>query len=216
MQKIVVSLLFVYLFGFDPTPITANIISSTSHYGIIDKNISKMGGYLIQQNKIIAKVISLGNNQIKYLPFEKLQNRALATIKVKPQKGDKVIFGLYNFRALIIAPDQKSYLNIKNSYPNITFVDSDIFATYINTAPKKEDFIQFCRDYNVGIIDFILDKEYIVDCETFYTLEEKNTTIKPYSKPFFITYSKIKDAIFSSPPKSWIKYYKNMIKDWYE
>jgi hypothetical protein len=161
---------------------------------------------------MIAKAISLGERNIKYLPLVKLKNTALATPKVMPKKGDKIIFGLYNFRGLIIAPNQNLYISTKLKYPNINFISSDIFATYFTTKPTKQDFIEFCNDYNVGIIDFILDKEYIVDCNSFYILSKNNSNTAKYNKPFFATYTKFTQGFFSSKPNNWINYYKEMLR----
>jgi hypothetical protein len=203
----------VLLFAFDSNQIKTTILVSTNRHAIVDKKIQKgLSGYVIHNNMIIAKALALGEGNIKYLPLVKLKNQALATPKIMPKKGDSIIFGLYNFRGLIIAPNQNIYLSTKIKYPNITFINSDIFATYFTTKPQKEDFFSFCRDYNVGIIDFILDKEYIVDCESFAILESHKSKVAKYTKPFFATYSKFKVGFFSSKPNDWINYYKSMLK----
>jgi len=213
MNKIVLLFITTFLFGFNSNQITATIISTNNIEAIINKPIQKgYSGYIIQNNKIIAKAIVKTKNKIKYLPFKKLKNPALANLKVLPQKGDKIIFGLYNFRGLIIAPNQKTYIQIQNKYPNIKWLNSDLFANYFETKPTKEDFQNFCNDFNIGIVDFVLDKEYIVDCNSFESLESLDTKKIDYNKPFFSSYSKFPSNFFSSPPKNWIKYYKSLIK----
>jgi hypothetical protein len=213
MRKILFLFLFTYLFSFDSNKIDTTILTTTSHHAIINQKIKAgMSGYVIQNGMMIAKAVSLGDGNVKYLPLTKLQNTALATPKVMPKNGDHIIFGLYNFRGLIIAPNQETYTKTKNKYPNINFINSDIFASYFTTKPEISDFQSFCRDFNVGIIDFILDKEYIVDCESFVILDEKNTTSTKYTKPFFVNYKSFTNAFFSSIPKSWIKYYKSLLK----
>ena len=55
--------------------------------GSINKTIPKgETGYIIQNSMIIGKVVSMGGNKVKYLPFEKLKNEALATPKLYPKK----------------------------------------------------------------------------------------------------------------------------------
>ena len=179
----------LYSFAFDSNSINTTILTTSKHHAIVDKKIKAgMSGYVIHKNMMIAKAISLGKGNVKYLPLVKLKNRALATPAIMPKKGDKIIFGLYNFRGLIIAPNKSTYQSIQQKYPNITFLNSDIFATYFETKPTHKDFQKFCRDFNVGIVDFVLDKEYIVDCESFFILDEKNTTKTKYTKPFFSSY----------------------------
>ena len=211
MKKIIIFFTIFYLSAFDLLPNEAIIQNN----GSINKTIPKgETGYIIQNNMIIGKVVSMGGNKVKYLPFEKLKNEALATPKLYPKKGDKIIFGLYNKRGLIIAPNQQFYIKTKKEYPNIKWINSDNFAIYFETKPTIEDFRKFCNDYNVGIIIFILDKKYIVDSQSFTILEKAELTENyKYSKPFFATYNKFADSIFSFKPTNWINYYKSLLKD---
>jgi len=214
MKKILLFAFFVIsLFGFNSNQIVTTIISSNDKNATLNQNIQiGMTGYVIHNDMMIAKAVSIGNSHIKYLPLVKLKNNATATPKIFPQVGDNVIFGLYNFRGLIIAPNQQQYSKIKNKYPNINFINPDIFATYFYTKPTKEDFQKFCRDFNVGIIDFVLDKEYIVDCESFYVLDSNNTQPQKYIKPFYTTYVKLSNSLFSTKQSNWVKYYKSLLK----
>ena len=212
MKKLLV-FLATFLFAFDSNSIYTSIMTTTKHHAIIDTKVQAgMTGYVMHNNMMIAKALSLGNGNVKYLPLVKLKNEALATPKIMPQKDDTIVFGLYNFRGLLIAPNQKTYIKTKEKYPNISFVNSDIFASYFTTKPTQEDFQQFCRDFNVGIVDFILDKEYIIDCESFVVLNEKEIKTAPYKQPFFANYTKFTDSLFSIKPSNWINYYKEMLK----
>ena len=213
MRKIILLLFALFLYGFNYSKIETNIVTTSKYHAIIDKQIKAgITGYVIHNNMVIAKAISNGKLNVSYLPFIKLKNSALATPKLTPQKGDKIIFGLYNHRWLLIAPNQKIYLNTIKNYPNVTFINSDIFANYFESKPEKKDFQKFCKDFNVGIIDFILDNEYIVDCESFVVLDKKNTTNQKYTKPFFTNYEKFNTSLFSSIPENWINYYKTLFK----
>jgi len=214
MKKLLFLSVFIHLFAFNPNKIDTQILITDSKYSIINnRNIQNgMTGYVIHNNMIIAKALSLGNGHIKLLPFSALKNDALAKPKIMPKKGDKIIFGLYNKRGLIIAPTQNSYIQIQNSHPNINYISSDLFANYFETKPTKKDFQNFCKDIKVGIIDFILDKEYIVDCDSFAILEENKIESKQYEYPFFCSYKKFGSSFFSSIPNNWIKYYKSLLK----
>ena len=214
MKLILIFVSFIALFAFDNNPIKTTIITSSKTTATIEKNIpAGVTGYVINNdNMMIAKAISLGNNSVKYLPLTKLKNEALATPKVIPSTDDTIIFGLYNNRALIIAPNQNTYLKTKSNNPNTTFVSSDIFATYFTSKPDKEDFNRFCSDFNVGIIYFLLDKQYIVDCDSFVILDTKNIKSQKYTKALFVNYKKLNDSVFSSKPNNWINYYKSLLK----
>jgi len=216
MKKIILLVVtFFNLFAFNPKIIKSNIIETSHKIGIIDNdNIQKgMTGYVIHNNSIIARALYIGNNKIKYQNFEDLKNEALATPKIFPQKNDEVIFGLYNKKGLIIAPNQDSYITTEKNHPNIDWISSDIFANYFKNKPKPEDFQQFCKDVKVGVIDFILDKEYIVDCKSFYILEENPINYKAiYKNAFFSSFYKYNKSFFGFIPDNWINYYKSIIK----
>ena len=151
MKKIIIFFAIFYLSAFDLLPNEVIIQNN----GSINKTIPKgETGYIIQNSMIIGKVVSMGGNKVKYLPFEKLKNEALATPKVYPKKGDTIIFGLYNKRGLVIAPNQQLYIKTKKEYPNIKWINSDNFATYFETKPTIEDFRKFCNDINLTKIKF--------------------------------------------------------------
>jgi hypothetical protein len=214
MKKLLLLLVFINLFAFNSNSINTQILNTDSKYAIINKNNiqNRLTGYVIHNNMIIAKAISMGNNKVKYLPFSALKNNALATPKIMPQKDDKIIFGLYNKRGLIIAPNQNSYIQAQKNHPSINWISSDLFASYFEGKPTKKDFQNFCSDIKVGIIDFILDKEYIVDCQSMSILETNQVKSYDYNKPFFCSYNKFNNSFFSSIPNNWINYYKSLIK----
>jgi len=212
MKKLIL-FLATFLFAFDSNLINTKIITTTNQHSIVDEKIpAGMTGYVIHNDMMIAKALAMGGSKVKLLPLVKLKNEALATPKIMPKSNDSIVFGLYNFRGLIIAPNQEIYRKIKQKYPNINFISSDIFANYFTTKPTIDDFHNFCRNSNIGIIDFILDKEYIVDCESFVILDTKKTKTAPYTKPFFTNYEKFTDSLFSTTPSNWINYYKSMLK----
>ena len=215
MKKIILLLYFTtFLFSFEITPITSTIVSITKNRAKIDKEIEKgVSGYIIDKNQIIGKVISNGDKSVTFLPFTKLKNSGLATPIIIPKIGNKIIFKLYYDRALIIAPTQNLYLKTKKNYPNINFLSSDLFASYFATKPNKKEFQQFCKTFNVGIIIFNLDRQFIVDCESFQILDSKFIKSEKFSKPFFVNYDKFNTTLFRTEPNNWIKYYNSILKE---
>ena len=214
MKKLLLLFIAIYLFGFNSDKISTTILTTSKYHAIIDTKVpAGMTGYVMHNDMMIAKAVSLGKGNVKYLPLVKLKNEALATPKIMPKKDDTIIFGLYNNRGLILAPNQDTYIKTVSKYPNINFINSDIFANYFTTKPDIDDFHKFCRDFNVGFVDFILDKEYIVDCESFVVLEKKPIQkVIPYKHPFFTNYEKFTNSLFSIVPSNWIEYYKSFFK----
>jgi len=213
MVKLLLIFITTFLFGFNSNKIETTILNSGKSTSLINKDIKKgLTGYVIQNGMMIAKVISLGGKKVKYLPLTMLKNSALASPNLFPKKGDKIIFGLYNFRGLMIAPNQSIYQTKIKQYPNVKWINSDIFVTYFVTKPEKSDFQNFCKNFKVGFIDFVLDKEYIMDCNSFAVLEEKDSKSAPYHKPFFTTDTDLTKTLFSSVPTNWISYYKTLLK----
>ncbi|NPA55351.1 MAG: hypothetical protein GXO40_03220 [Epsilonproteobacteria bacterium] len=214
MKKLIILILGVLAFGLKP--IYTDITDIHNLHAKIDKNIPKgMSGYVIHDGIIAAKAISLGNQEVIFKAFDKLQNTALATPKILPHIGDKIVFRLYNFRSLIIAPNQNIYLAIKSKYPHLTFVSSDIFATYFVGKPTKDDFRKFCQDFNIGIIFFVIgNQEYLVDSGSFYVLEHLQLhQAYQYDKAFFSMYEHFNDSLFDSQPDDWNEYYRKLLKE---
>jgi hypothetical protein len=214
MKKLLSLIFVISAFAFTPKRINTQILITDSKYALIsNQNIQKgLTGYVIHNNGIIAMAISLRKGKIKYLPFDDLKNEALATPKIMPQKNDDIIFGLYNKRSLVIAPNQEMYIETIKKHPNIKYVSSDLFATYVDTIPTKKTFQNFCKDIKVGTIDFILDKEYIVDCQSMYILAQYDIIPQKYKNAFFSSYTKLNNSFFKSTPNNWINYYKSIIK----
>jgi hypothetical protein len=214
MKKLLFLIFIVNLFAFTPKSINTKILITDSKYALIsDINIQKgLTGYVIHDNKIIAMAQSLGKGKVKYIPFDSLKNNALATPIIMPKKDDKIIFGLYNKRSLVIAPNQEMYIETIKKHPNIKYVSSDLFSTYVDTTPNKKTFQNFCKDIKIGIIDFVLDKEYIVDCQSMHVLAKYTIIPKKYKRVFFSSYTKLTNSFFKSNPKNWTNYYKTLLK----
>ena len=211
MRKFLLLFYITSLFAFDNSQIDTKIIFKKHNIATVNKVITKgMTGYVIHNKMMIAKAVSMGEQNITLMPLYSLKNSALASPKISPALGDKVIFGLYNSRGLIIAPNQTIYLKTQQQNPNINFLSSDIFANYFDSKPTKKDFQKFCIDFNVGLIYFILDKQYVVDCNSFSVLETSNANTAKYTKPFFANYKEFHKSLFSSVPKNWIQYYKSL------
>jgi hypothetical protein len=156
--------------------------------------------------------------------YDNLKNPAFALPIVTPKIGDKIILAKDYNRVMIIAPNQESYLRVKSVFKNKIFISPDIFATFLDEIPTKEDFINFAKKVDIGLYIFVLDKIYLIDAYSFYAI--KKYPIKEnfvYVKPFFVTYdnfkisgsifTKIKNLFKSNNIKNFEEYYKSLIKE---
>jgi hypothetical protein len=169
-----------------------NIISVNQDTAVIDKYVKKgVSGVVLcpyEGKRIIcARAVCFGK-RAKLKIYDDLKKDSFALPLVTPKKGDKIILAKNYERILIIAPNQAEYLKIKAKYKNATIISPDIFATFIEDAPRKEDFINFAKKMNIGRIIFVLDKVYEVDAYSFYAIKiyEKNSV--KYTNAFFTTF----------------------------
>jgi hypothetical protein len=208
MKKILIFSLFVIsLFAF-PTETEYKIVSSSDKFANINENVVLgSSGIVVQNGVIIALVEAIENKKLKYLPFSNLKNRALASPKLTPKKGDTIKMYHNYDKSLIIAPTQTNYLNIKSKLKEV--INSDLLVTMSNDIEKltQKDFQNFCKEYSIGVIYFNLDKDYVVDCNTFKVIETATNTLETkYEKPLFSSYK------LNKTDTNYIEYYKNLIK----
>ncbi|RUM65991.1 MAG: hypothetical protein DSZ06_04085 [Sulfurospirillum sp.] len=154
-----------------------------------------------QHEAIIANAVVIeGKNSkliLKLSPYNDLTQDVLPNYDIPPKAGDKVLLNhLYN-RAMIIAPNQESYLKVRRDYSNFDWVHPDLFALKLvssfHSKPTKEQFQEECKDDTIGLIFFVIkDKTYIVDCKSFKAISYSPITpATKKTKPF---YSRLKET----------------------
>lgn len=149
---------------------------------------------------ILARVEVIQNNektQLKILDFTDLDQDALPTLTTKPTTKDRVKMGWLHDRILLIAPNKKSYHLVAKAQKNKTFIDPDMFAVHISTQGHpsviEKDLKNFCKAYDVGIVEFIIDKQlFKVDANSFKVLE-KIAVDFPKEKTQVPFYTRLKD-----------------------
>jgi hypothetical protein len=189
----------------------------------VDKYVKKgVSGIILchYENReiICARVVMVGSKG-KLKIYDDLKNDSFALPLVTPKARDKVILGKNYNRIMIIAPNQDAYLKAKTLLKKKTFISPDVFATFLDEIPTKENFVNFAKKLDIGLYAFVLDKIYLVDAYSFYVIKEINFNNNyKYNKPFFMTYKKFEKGslfsrIFSKNVIDYKKYYKNMIKE---
>ena len=206
MRWILFFLIFLSLNAYD-----VKILDTNSNIAFINKYVEKgISGVVIcpyENKKIIcAKAIFFGK-KVKLEVYDNLKNKAFAVPIVYPKKGDKIIFAKNYNRVLIIAPNQREYLKVRENYQNNTIISPDIFASFIDEIPTKEEFIDFAKEMDIGRYIFVLDKIYEVDANSFYIIKKFGKNNAKYKEIFFTNYKKegIKENLLS--------YYKMLLKE---
>jgi hypothetical protein len=170
-------------------------------------------------------IVESSNNKtstIKFSKFDDLNQNALPTTTLKPQNNDIFVLNyLYN-KSLLIAPNAQSYKKVNKLYKNQTFLNSDIFASFLkldsNPTPAKDDFILFCKKHNLGTIYFVIkNKIYIVDTRSFKVISQMDLEYsdKKMEEPFYTRVEEIKKGPFSwftsSSIGNYTKYYLDLL-----
>jgi hypothetical protein len=187
-----------------------NILSVNQDTAVIDKYVKKgVSGVVLcpyEGKRIVcARAVCFGK-RAKLKVYDDLKNDAFALPLVTPKKGDKILLAKDYDRILIIAPNQFKYLKTKEKYKNATIINPDIFATFIEDAPTKEDFVNFAKKMNIGRIIFVLDKVYEVDAYSFYAIKTYGKNDVKYKSAFFTTFpNNIKNKNFEELYMSYIK-----------
>ena len=198
----------IYLFSFQTqiVDVKKDIISLENS---VKRGVSGIVLCPYEEKKIIcASCVSLGNKKAKLKVYDNLKNEAFALPVVYPKKGDEVIFAKDYERVLIIAPNQIAYLKLKEKFKDKIIIPVDTFAAFLDDLPKREDFIDFAKKMDIGLILFALDKLYFVDANSFYVVNEKKLDFKPksFKLPFYSSYN------FDIKEKNIINYYKKMLR----
>lgn len=161
--------------------------------GIITRQI-KDNEFIIA-NATVAD-INNGVATIIHTPFNAIKQEYMPMPIGEPKEGDKIIFRILYNHAIAIAPNQNTYQAILQSNPNLSFVNSDIFASYLSkngvNMPKPKDFAGFCAKFDVGLVLLATSSNILtLDCQSLNVLEKKAFTHKENSTklPFFTRFS---------------------------
>lgn len=151
-----------------------------------------------------------------------LYQESLYLAKSEIKTGDEVYIGLLSNGATIIAPDLNSYIEAKEiAKEKYTIFHADLFAIKLydenNPAPKKDDFVEYCKDNFIGTLFFAFsDGMEEVDCLSFASLGKINAKInsKELNAPFYNRAGMIERGIFDFDNEEVVdfdKYYKKLI-----
>lgn len=158
--------------------------------GIIVRTL-KEGHSVILKNASV-KESSNTYSILKINNFEDLKQDALPTFNSKINLKDTFILNYLYSNALLITPNQESFIKARRKFESFNFLHSDIFASYMKIDseeyPDIEEFQEFALNQNLGLIFFVIEKKvYIYDAKTFILLDKKEllyTNVKE-TMPFY-------------------------------
>ena len=226
MKKLIISiflLINVYANEFEIKSINANsaVIEcddlKIGQSGVVVRNLGDFNSIIT--NATLTKIED-SECVVNFSEFNGLVQNALPSLKENPKVGDKIIFNSFYNKGLVIAPNAKTYSKVIKQYSNKSWIHPDIFATYLNSernpSPTKENFTKFCNAYSIGLVYFILDEEYIVDCNSFKVIDTKAIELEDKNeiKPFYSRLGELKANFFSfkDEVKNYKEYYKDLLK----
>ena len=207
-----------------------NTTDSSASIAIGNLKIGQSGiivhDYNENQSIIVSSAVVVSSNnstsQIKFIKFNDLSQNALPTAKLTPSNNDTFILNYLYKKSLLITPNGESNNEIKEMLPSQSFLNSDIFASYLkleaNPTPTKKDFIEFCRTHNLGTIYIVLNKKcYVLDAKSFMIIDTLSLSYSSEieEKPFYTKVDEIKKDTFSWFQKesigNYTQYYTSLI-----
>lgn len=237
MKKILVSLIlcvnFAFATDFSMKEVDFTLLDVNGSYGIIpdsDEIVVGSSGIVIhkfdsQNESIVARVSVVEKNgataKLQFELFSMLEQNALPVPGILPKAGDQVRLNFLYSRSLLITPNKEIFDEVMNSFKNITFINPDIVASYLNydfkPNPSRDDFRQICKKNVAGLIFFALENESIfADCGSFKVIKRFNSGhIGYYNLPFYSRIEKI-DTVFwdfsSGQINDYDSYYRNLLE----
>jgi len=169
---------------------------------------------------IISYATIINNTSFRLTPYTNLKQDSFPTFDTQAQVGDRVEWGIYDDRVMIIAPSKLIYKEIK-SQTDKEIIHPDILAVYLSNSgtlnPKDNDFKKLCQDYSIGVIKFAIDsKLYDVDCISMQVTKTEDIVYnrpKTSKIPFYNRFKKIKKGFFNFDKEitDFDSYYKKLL-----
>ena len=173
--------------------------------GIINHKIGKNNSIILASAEVIETYNSY--SVIEFSKFNDLIQEAIPNTTRKVQNKDIFILNYLYSASLLIAPNQESFINIRQVFSNHNFVHSDIFASHLKIEgepfPSKEFIKEYTRKENIGTIFYAIDQTvYIFDAKSFKKIASFTF---PYDEedaqlPFYTRVEQIEEGQFS-----WLK-----------
>lgn len=225
MKKI---LLFIFIVNYSlfaealPTSIKSSVKSTSN--GIIQLSSTVPAGRsgIVMHNygngllAITHAVISLGGDKASIQSNRAIVHKNIPSIQTGISAGDLVVFGNFYNNALIIAPNQTAYRQIRAKF-NRTWIHPDAFAldfmreeeNYINMNSLK----RFAKKNQIGLVLVVAkNKLLVIDPISKQIIDSRGLKTNPKSamSPFYARFKQINLSIFGTSDKTFTPYYQSV------
>jgi len=205
-----------------PTSIKSSVKSTSN--GIIQLSSSVpagMSGIIIHDygnglSAITHSTISLGNGKASVEPYTAILHKNIPSIQTTVTVGDNVIFGNFYNNALIIAPNQTVYQQIKEKFKR-TWIHPDTFALDFmqegDTKISMEVLERFAKKNQVGLVLVVAsDRLLIIDPISKKIIGSTALKTNPNSAktPFYARFKQINLSVFGTSDKTFTPYFQSV------
>ena len=205
-----------------PTSIKSSVKSTSN--GIIQLSSSVpagMSGIIIHDygnglSAITHSTISLGNGKASVEPYTAILHKNIPSIQTTVTVGDNVIFGNFYNNALIIAPNQTVYQQIKEKFKR-TWIHPDTFALDFmqegDTKISMEVLERFAKKNQVGLVLIVAsDRLLIIDPISKKIIGSTALKTNPNSAktPFYARFKQINLSVFGTSDKTFTPYFQSV------
>ena len=218
-------LLFVTLFAGETTILKTDKNSATIEPQELPIGTSGVVVHTFspELRSIVARAILVAPDRIEFQVYDALAQPSLPRPNITPQKGDSVILGYLDDRALIVAPNFATYQALAQEFSGYQLLHPDLFATELSKAkhpaPSKEDFKNFCNKFALSTIFLALKDETLqLDCYSFTPLKHYSFKAKGDNVhlPFYSRVKEIESSIFdffgTKEITNYFAYYTNLVE----
>lgn len=225
MKKI---LLFIFIVNYSlfaealPTSIKSSVKSTSN--GIIQLSSTVPAGRsgIVMHNygngllAITHAVISLGGDKASIQSNRAVVHKNIPSIQTGISAGDLVVFGNFYNNALIIAPNQTAYRQIRAKF-NRTWIHPDAFAldfmreeeSYINMNSLKH----FAKKNQIGLVLVVAkNKLLVIDPISKQIIDSRGlkTNSKSAMSPFYARFKQINLSVFGTSDKTFTPYFQSV------
>ena len=197
-------------------------IKSIDAQGNIQLNSSVpagMSGIIIHNygnglSAITHSLISQNNAMAKVLPYTTITHENIPTVQTTAKVNDKVIIGNFYNNVLLIAPNAKSYENIKKRFKKI-WIHPDAYALYFMKAEEKalskNSLEKFAKANQIGLVLIATQNSLLVldpVSKQFIGEQKLNGTSDKAMKPFFSRFEQMDVSAFGWSKIELTEYYQ--------
>lgn len=178
------------------------------------------GEHITITNKVTLIAHENNHSIFTEAPFIQIKQSYLPSFTYESERNDTLILGFGYDRAMLIAPNEKSYYTITEAIQGVTWVHPDLFATFLSRqghpSPTDEDIKSFCQISEIGLLYiFVQGALNTLDCQSLHLLQltaiaERESTMHTSMRPFYSRIEEIDEAWFgkgSSPMDDYERFY---------